>query len=329
MIKLRDARYCNLKVFLIFLVIYGHLIEPYIWTSEILMTQYKWIYLIHMPLFSFVSGLFLADARTCQRQFLKTFPLYVFLQVIAVLFGKGNVKLLTPYWHLWYLLSYSIWSWLAWIWFRFSKGKGKIIILVCSFFVGCIAGFVPFIGREFSLSRTLVFLPYFWIGFICNPTFLWKKLRPVGVIALLIAVILMIFEYKNIPVTFLYHARSYGKLENGVMLRVLCYILSGTIGIFILAFTSSKRFPFTKIGVDTMPAYIIHVLLILYVQKCNIPCQFYIVIAIGFMYVIYMIVQWYGKLYGIVYTERRDVKWLPLKKSMRNMLNRSIGSYYP
>ena len=41
MVKLRDARFCNLKLLLIFLVIYGHLIEPGIYQSEVLMTQYK------------------------------------------------------------------------------------------------------------------------------------------------------------------------------------------------------------------------------------------------------------------------------------------------
>ena len=51
MVKLKDARYCNLKLLLIFLVIYGHLIEPAIYQSKVLMTQYKWIYLFHIVLF--------------------------------------------------------------------------------------------------------------------------------------------------------------------------------------------------------------------------------------------------------------------------------------
>lgn len=58
MIKLREARYCNLKLLLIFLVIYGHTIETQIWHNTVLMTQYKFIYLVHMPLFAFLSGLY-------------------------------------------------------------------------------------------------------------------------------------------------------------------------------------------------------------------------------------------------------------------------------
>ena len=128
MVKLREAQYCNLKFFLIFLVVYGHLIEPRIGDSAILLVQYRWIYLIHMPLFSFLSGLFINQEKDCKAQFTKTFPLYIFLQTVAVLIGNGAIKPITPFWHLWYLLSYCTWICFAWLWFRFGKGK-------CEFFV--------------------------------------------------------------------------------------------------------------------------------------------------------------------------------------------------
>jgi hypothetical protein len=92
--------------------------------------------------------------KVCKNQLARILPLYILLQTFAVVIGNGAVNPLTPYWHLWYLLSYSIWLCLAWTWFRFCNGKGKIIILVCSVVIGCLAGLVPFIGRELSLSRT-------------------------------------------------------------------------------------------------------------------------------------------------------------------------------
>ena len=126
MVKLRDARYCNIKLLLIFLVIYGHLIEPGIWQSKVLMTQYKWIYLFHMPLFCFLSGLFLNDSKACARQLIKMLSVYIVLQVLAVCFGKDKVKPATPYWHLWYLLSYCAWAGFGWLWFRFFGRKGTV-----------------------------------------------------------------------------------------------------------------------------------------------------------------------------------------------------------
>ena len=41
MVKLRSARYCNLKLFLKYLVVYGHWIEAGIWNEPILMEQYR------------------------------------------------------------------------------------------------------------------------------------------------------------------------------------------------------------------------------------------------------------------------------------------------
>ena len=46
----------NIKVVLIFLVVFGHLIERYIDTSDTLMAIYMFIYIFHMPLFIYISG---------------------------------------------------------------------------------------------------------------------------------------------------------------------------------------------------------------------------------------------------------------------------------
>ena len=72
-IKERDAVYCNLKLFLIFLVIYGHMIEGRIYEDAVLMQIYRMIYSFHMPLFLFLSGLFLTDFAGCFRQMKKCF----------------------------------------------------------------------------------------------------------------------------------------------------------------------------------------------------------------------------------------------------------------
>lgn len=329
MVKLRDARYCNLKLLLIFLVVYGHLIEPGIWQSKILMTQYKWIYLFHMPLFCFLSGLFLNDSKTCGRQCVKMVSLYIFLQTFAVLLGNGKVKPLTPYWHLWYLLSYSAWAALGWFWFRFCGGKGKVIILICLILIGCLAGFEAEIGREHSLSRTLVFLPFFWMGLICHPQFPWERLRWAGVTAFVVAISVMAHWGDQISAVFLYQAAPYGRTENGVQLRLICYLLGTLICLFLLVLTPMQRFPFTRAGADTMPVYLIHAPIVLYIRELDLPWPYLLLIAAVILYAVYKLLQWHGALYGIVPTERRDSWCLHFRKSMRNTRNRSIGSYYP
>ena len=328
MVKLRYANYCNLKFFLIFLVIYGHLIEPRIWESDILMTQYRWIYLIHMPLFSFLSGLFVNKEKDCGLQLIRILPLYLFLQMVAVLFGNGAVKFLTPWWILWYLLSYSIWLCFTWLWFRFCKGKFKILLLICSIVIGCMAGLFPSVGREFSLSRTLVFFPYFFAGVIMHPAYNWKKLRIAGIIAFIVAFGIILYIGDNVPVTFLYQASPYVSKKE-ILLRLLCYFLGGALGLFSLTITPNIRLPFSKIGTNTMPACLLHAPIVIGLRWLVIPWQYHIIIAIAFLCIMYVLTKWHGTLYGIISTERRDNSWQPFKKSTKSVLNRSIDSYYP
>ncbi len=304
MIKFRQAIYCNLKAFLIFLVIYGHLIESQISKSDIIMKQYKWIYLIHMPLFSFLSGLFISKEKDCSLQLKRTLPLYLLLQSIAVLFGNGEVKPLTPWWILWYLLSFSIWLCLTWLWFCCFKQKHKVFILIFAIIVGCLAGFVPWIDRRLSLSRTLVFFPYFFAGVIVKPSFNWKRLRLIGVFSFAAVFAIMIYIGNDIDVTFLYQADPY-KSPKGIILRLICYLVGGLLGIFLLSFMPDIRLPFSKIGADTMALYLLHAPVVMWLRERDVAWQLHILFSAAFLFIIHILTKWGGALYGIVSTERR------------------------
>lgn len=84
-IKSRESGYCNLKLLLMFLVIYGHLIEPCISQNKILYEIYRIIYTVHMPLFVFLSGLFLKNAKSCLIQAKKAAIYYSIFQVLYLL----------------------------------------------------------------------------------------------------------------------------------------------------------------------------------------------------------------------------------------------------
>jgi fucose 4-O-acetylase-like acetyltransferase len=261
-------------------------------------------------------------------QLKRIFPLYILLQTIAVLLGKGIVNFLTPWWILWYLLSYSIWLCLAWLWLRFCKGKWKFLILICTIIVGCLGGFLPWIGRVCSLSRTLVFFPYFFTGVIINPSFHWKRLRLAGIFSFMTVFVIMLYMGKDIPVPFLYQATPYEN-EKGIIFRLICYFIGGLWGLFFLSFTPNRRLPFSKIGGNTMLLYLLHAPIALWLRKFDIAWPFYIFIAVGFLYIIHILTKWHGTLYGIVSTERRDNTWQPFKKSMKNIHRGSTDSYYP
>lgn len=329
MIKLRNAHYCNVKLLLIFFVMYGHLIEPWIDKSNVLHEQYRWIYFFHMPLFCFLSGLFVQTEKDCCIAIRKTLPLYVVLQMLAVLVGQGQVKLLTPYWHFWYLLSYCCWQGLAWLLLKFMSDRSKILILMVVFIAGCFVGYLPFVGRRFSLSRTFVFLPYFFAGVLMKPSFPWKKYRVLGWGALGLATLIVLRVCENIPITFLYQATAFGEVKNGAFYRLICYLIGGLLSFGILTVMPSKRLPFTKAGADTMPVYLLHVLLVLYLRKWAFSWQIYFIITGAFLYVLNLLMRWHGKLYGIVPEERRESKCQSFKKYTNNMRSRYIASCCP
>lgn len=306
MVKLRNAKYCNLKLLLIFLVVYGHLIEPEIRRSQLLMAQYRAIYMFHMPMFCFLSGLFLNDSDSCKRQFQKCLSLYALMQALAVCFGNGKVDPLTPYWHLWYIFSCSLWAGFGWLWYRYFSSKGNGAILAISIMIGCLAGLCPGIGRVLSLSRTVAFMPYFWLGLILRPQLPWERLRKLSLACFLIAITLIAVWGDQIPTDFLYHASPYAHSRSGPALRLLCYALGILLCIFLLAFTPSRRFPFTKAGANTMPAYLLHAPFALLLRQQRIACPLlYLLISLMFLYATYKLLQWHSTLYGIVPTERR------------------------
>lgn len=166
-------------------------------------------------------------------------------------------------------------------------------------------------------------------GVFCDPGYHWKKLRPLGIVALGNVLGVMVHGGNKLPVTFLYHAAAYGKIQNGVQLRLVCYLLGAFLCLFLLTFAPTKRFPFTKAGANTMPAYLLHAPFVLYIKELNLPWPFHICIAVFIVYVIYKFFQWHSNLYGIVPEERRDNRWLPFKKFMKNMLSRYTDSCYP
>lgn len=337
MIKFRRANYCNLKMFLMVLVIYGHWIEPEIENSKLLYTQYWWIYLLHMPMFAFLSGLFLQSSQACAGQIKRLVPYYVTLQLLGTVFSKGRADLLTPIWHLWYLLSFCLWLGAGWLWFRFweekktvhGKGIMGILIVILSVLVACFAGYLPWINRVFSGSRTLVFFPYFFMGILCKTDIPWHKYRFWGMGAMGLVLLVFGMLSPDIPAEFLYHAEGYGDMRHGFELRLLCYLLSGLTGFFVLTIIPQRRFFFTKTGIDTMPVYLLHAPVVAVLRNITIPWWCCACGTVIVYYIIYKISQWRTPLCGIIGGKRRDRMWRNYKKFMKNTASRYTAFYCP
>lgn len=303
MVKMREANYCNLKLFLIFLVVYGHWIELSIHDNEILMLQYRIIYSFHMPVFVFLTGLFLRREADCIRQLKRLAPIYLICQTGVMLCGVDPRE---PYWILWYLFSTCIWATLGAVWFHLDRKRLAWVLLPLSVLAGAVAGYLPFLNRMWSGSRTVVFFPYFFAGLLCDPHTQWRKYRTFGIMAGVTALGGIWLLGDKVSVTFLYHASGYGDTKHGFLLRLLCYGIGMLVGFFLLTWIPGRRFPFTKVGVDTLPVYLGHAPIVAVARLVPTPWGCCVGLSAGLIYVIYRIAQWRGSLHGIISRSGRE-----------------------
>lgn len=294
MVKLRDASFCNVKLFALYITVYAHLIEPQIWNNPGLYGIYRGIYFFHMPLFAFLSGVFLNSGAQCARQARKAALLYVLAQGVYLLV-RGDVVWHTPYWHLWYLLSLSFWAALGWLWHKAGCHFGWWILVVF-ILLGCLIGKNPDVGRKWSFSRSLVFLPYFWAGLLCRKGLPDKKW--LGLLALAMAGLAVRFLAEEIRVVFLYQAAPYGK--NGTQLRLLCYVIGGLSVFGLLCLRPQKRFAITRAGADTLWPYILHAPMVRFLWGYSLHPLLLGLIPAMYLYILYKIRQWHAPMYGIV-----------------------------
>lgn len=321
-LKKREADYCNLKFVLTFLVVYGHLIEGRLEESAFLTQVYRVIYMVHMPLFVFLSGFFMKGEMRCRQQMKQMLLYYTALQtgitIWAALFSEGEYSVLVPVWHLWYLLSLGCMAAVGLLWYRcirrFPKADKKPVkagVLIFSVFLGCMAGNISCIGRFLSLSRTIVFLPYFLGGLFCPDHISWRKYRGIGAAMLADFVLLYFILGRCIPTDFLYQAAPYdsGMPAEGALCRLLCYFMACSLGLFLLSFIVQRRVWFSRIGADTLAVYLLHAPIVRMLDKIEMTTELFICVSpfVAF-YIIFFLHKaflWTGQMYAIRMTGRR------------------------
>lgn len=266
-IKSRNAALCNLKLFLIFCVILGHIIEPWIKEFDVLDWTYRFIYAFHMPLFVYVSGLL--SPKTVQggcKKAGRMFLIYLICQSFSVFLGRltgQKITFIRPDWIYWYLLSLSFWYLLSAI-LTASGLLGRFTalpVLILFFAAALAAGLFREIGRDYSLSRTIVFAPYFFLGCLTPRSLSFKKYRIPAMICFaagLVLIWLMKVRF-HISASFFYQASWYGNLKlRGIVFRALSFLAAVFIGFPMLAFIPRKRFFFTALGSNTLLIYLFH-----------------------------------------------------------------------
>lgn len=265
-LKHRDFYFDTLKGFLIICVIVGNSLE--LASPQNINTHYfiLFLYIFHMPLFTFVSGYFSKlSKRTTAQKVKSTFKLYVIAQFIYTIFykyilGNGSYKfeLLYAKWTLWYLLSLTCWYILS----DYVTDKKKWLIV--SIIVSLLIGFDNTVGSLGSVSRTVFFFPFFVAGMSFDKKYieLLKKHILKLVSASLIVLIVLYFVAPYTKMELFFELSSYSSYYDNMIfpltLRLFHYISAFIVGALILTFIPSKKTILAPLGQNSLILYLLH-----------------------------------------------------------------------
>ncbi|PAV31426.1 hypothetical protein CIL05_01870 [Virgibacillus profundi] len=277
----RNAFLDNAKVLLIFLVVFGHMIQPFVDGSQGMNTLYMWIYTFHMPAFILLSGFF-AKGSGNKDYIIKLAKKLLFPYLIFQLLYTGyyffigkegwQTGMFYPHWSLWFLFSLFSWHILL-FWFKKIPAALSVMIAVL---IGVIVGYFGEIGHAFSLSRTFVFFPFFLIGYwITEKQIMWVKHRAAKaaslvVMALVAAAIYYAPEFNS---GWLLASKSYGDLgmaEFGGIARLAVYITAAVMTASILAWVPANQLKVSKLGTRTLYVYLLHGFFIQYFRQAGL-----------------------------------------------------------
>lgn len=279
---MRNYRFDNIKFILIVLVILGHLLElPK--DSAIADSLYRVIYLFHIPAFIFISGYF---AKFNPGKIVRSLICpYIILQIAYLLFHnliiieekEFTLQFTKPYWLLWYLMAMSFYYLLI-PFFQTQDKHRQILTISVAIIVSLLAGYDSSIGYHLTLSRFLVFLPYFLAGQYFRTdheqiTDKWQSsqlLRIFTNITAFTGAVYSVFYILNTRLSsyVLYGSLHYAKLNYGPATRLLLLLFAACWIIILFRLIPDKKIPFASyIGKHTFWIFVLHGFVVELIEK--------------------------------------------------------------
>ena len=154
-----------------------------------------------------------------------------------------------------------------------------------NYIMALLVGFDESVGYYMSLSRAIVFFPFFLAGFygkeygkIVFPqcfgvTISHKQILRVTTATVAVGIAILLFEYrKGIKVSWLYQAAAYEKWHYNAAIRLGAIICAVLMIHFLCVCTPNRKIPFvTKLGQNTMPVFLLHGFVIRLLKYYPIP----------------------------------------------------------
>ena len=272
----RDSFFDNYRAILIFMVVICHLISPLARFFSIKFI-YRYCYIFHMPAMLFVSGYFfkssVKDGKLVKDKIFNFTLLYVVFQIIFTFINEGKFSLYQSQSGLWYIQVLIIYSLIVPILDRLNP---KFCIPL-TFALGLVIGEDNTAGHVASLSRAVVFLPFFMVGYYLSSdwveNFKEKKNILIGIIATAATGALYYFAFDITPwmLNMSSGKASYASMRmsflEGVAYRSIWYVAAFLL-ILVFALVSPKRNTiFSGVGKRTLSVFLLHLPLCVLLRK--------------------------------------------------------------
>ena len=264
----------NFKFILITLVVIGHFSFK-LCNIKMIDKLIYYIYIFHMPCFIFTNGFLAkkmnAGGRLRIDKIMSIFTMYLIFKIgnaiLSLIFLKDfKLDLFQDSSAPWYLLSLCIW----YLFVPFMERIKPKYFILGSIFIGLIAGYFDIIKFVFSLSRVLVFFPFFAIGFYLSKenleSFLNKRLRLLALTFLIGEFICVVVFWKELKPTYsiLYGGTPYseglGKLASyGMLLRGIWYVVTFITSAAVMLLIPRCKTFFSELGSRTLQIYMTHI----------------------------------------------------------------------
>ncbi len=283
----RISYYDNLKFILILLVVVGHVIGCQL-DINYMNGIYLFIYTFHMPLFIFITG-FLAKKLEDKNGNFRLYKvinyilLYLIFKISLFSFSKFilhqdiELYIFTEGEAPWYILACAIWLSFTYL----VKNVKPKYMLIFSIVFALIIGYDYFVSDVFALSRTIVFYPFFLLGFYISKEKLNKfveiihqrKYQIISIICLSTLFVIMIMFASNIdfiknfffsktPYYFIIPFEGYLFYP---LFRLLFFVIAIIVGIMVMALIPRRKLFFTKLGSRTLQIYVLHMFFIYFI----------------------------------------------------------------
>lgn len=270
----RDYFFDNARAFLIYLVVLGHLINPYVEGHKFMGSLYLLIYSFHMPSFLFISGYFSKNAgkpghleKVAKKLLVPYICFFCFFSVYYYLTGKSSDLQLDPFnpvFALWFLLTLFMFHVILII----VKNYKPYYVMPIAILVAMFAGFSSNIDGYMSYSRTIVFFPIFYLGYLMNKhqTMILRNKRWLPISISILIAFFVIYTIHPINSDWLLGSSPYSSLDGenifSPLKRLLLYFIICITMFSFMNLMSSKKHFYTYIGQRTMYVYLLHGLVI-------------------------------------------------------------------